>query len=99
MTTSTASASPVNAQLERLARRRADAKMGWYLHALVYTLVNVGLAAIAVGNGQSWHTYPLLGWGLGLAIHGAAVWLLSPGAHWREQLVERERLALLRQQR
>ena len=99
MTASNTSTNPANHQLERLARRRADAKMGWYMHALVYALVNVGLAAIAVGNGQSWHAYPLLGWGLGLAIHGAAVWLLSPGASWREQLVERERQALLRQQR
>ena len=51
MTASNTSTNPANHQLERLARRRADAKMGWYLHALVYTLVNIGLAAIAVGNG------------------------------------------------
>ncbi|MFD1711075.1 2TM domain-containing protein [Ottowia sp. GY511] len=99
MTAATPSTRTTNPPLERLARRRAAAKLGWYTHALVYALVNVGLAAIALGNGQSWHAYPLLGWGLGLAIHGAAVWLLSPGARWREQLVERERQALMRQPR
>ena len=81
-------------QIDRLARRRADAKLGWYIHAAVYVLVNLGLATAAVANGRDWFAYPLLGWGLGLAIHGAAVWLLAPGAQWREQLVERERQAL-----
>lgn len=99
MTAATPSTRTTNPPLERLACRRAAAKMGWYTHALVYALVNVGLIAIAVDNGQSWYAYPLLGWGLGLAIHGAAVWLLSPGAQWREQLIERERQALLRQPR
>ncbi len=86
-------------QIDRLARRRAGAKMGWYAHATVYVLVNLGLAALAVANGRHWYAYPLLGWSLGLAIHGAAVWLLAPGAGWRERLVEREREALVRQPR
>ena len=83
-------------RIERLARRRAGAKMGWYMHAAVYLLVNLGLAALALSSGRDWHAYPLLGWGLGLAIHGAAVWLIGPGAALRERLVERERAALAR---
>ena len=83
-------------QIDRLARRRAGAKMGWYMHAAVYLLVNLGLAALALSSGRDWHAYPLLGWGLGLAIHGAAVWLIGPGAALRERLVERERAALAR---
>ena len=27
--------------IERLARRRAGAKLGWYLHATIYLLVNL----------------------------------------------------------
>lgn len=43
------------------------------MHAAVYLLVNLGLAALALSSGRDWHAYPtLLGWGLGLAIHGAA---------------------------
>ena len=82
--------------LERLARRRAGAKMGWFIHALVYVCVNAGLALLAWHTGRAWHLYPLAGWGLGLAIHGAAVWLAGPGAHLRQSLVERERAALMR---
>ena len=85
--------------LERLARRRAGAKMGWFIHALVYVCVNAGLALIAWRSGREWFVYPLAGWGLGLAIHGLAVWLLAPGADWRERLVERERAALTRSPR
>lgn len=85
-----------HARIERLAHRRASAKMGWFIHALVYVCVNAGLALIAWRSGREWFVYPLAGWGLGLAIHGLAVWLLAPGADWRERLVERERAALTR---
>lgn len=83
-------------QIDRLARKRAGAKMGWYIHALVYASVNLGLALLAWQGGRDWHVYPLLGWGLGLALHGAAVWLLGPGAGLRENLIARERAALTR---
>lgn len=85
------------ARLERLARRRAGAKMGWFIHAFVYVCVNAGLALISWQGGHAWALYPLAGWGLGLALHGAAVWLMAPGASWHERLVERERAALERQ--
>ena len=85
--------------LDRAARRRVRAKMGWYIHALVFVCVNAGLALIAWRSGREWFVYPLAGWGLGLAIHGLAVWLLAPGADWRERLVERERAALTRSPR
>ncbi len=85
--------------LDRLAARRASAKLGWYLHAAVYLAVNGGLWALAWPRGHSWPIYPLLGWGLGLALHGGAVWLAGPGAALRERLVERERAALARRTR
>ncbi len=83
---------------ERLARRRAAAKMGWLIHALVYVCVNAGLALIAWQTGRAWHLYPLAGWGLGLAIHGLAVWLGS-GANLHQRLLEAERQKLMRQPR
>ncbi|MBZ0226256.1 MAG: 2TM domain-containing protein [Comamonas sp.] len=77
-------------RIERLARRRAGAKIGWYAHALVYLCVNAGLALIAWQTGRAWHLYPLAGWGLGLALHGAAVWLFGPASDLRKHLVEQE---------
>lgn len=81
--------------LERLARRRAGAKMGWYIHALVYVCVNLGLALLSWRSGHAWFVYPLAGWGLGLAIHGLVVWLrVDGGSLYERQLrIERERLS------
>ena len=91
------STTPLDPERERLARRRAQAKLGWYWHAMVYVIVNLGLFALAWSQGRDWAIYPALGWGLGLALHGAAVWLGGPGSTWCERLIERERQALRRQ--
>jgi 2TM domain len=82
------------AEIERLARRRAGAKLGWFIHAAVYAAVNSLLMAISLASGKPWAIFPLMGWGLGLAIHGAVVWLGSPGSVLHERLLERERQAL-----
>jgi hypothetical protein len=96
MTTNT-SLSPE--QLDRLARKRAGAKLGWYFHAAVYVIVNLFVFAMsqyAFGN-RSWSIFPLLGWGLGLALHGASVWLIGAGGDVRERMVQKERERLQRQ--
>ena len=85
---------PDSQRIEQLARRRAKAKLGWFTHAAVYAAVNMGLVAVSVATGQRWAIFPLLGWGIGLAFHGAAVWLLQPGGYLLEHLVERERSKL-----
>lgn len=81
-------------RVERLARRRAGAKMGWYIHATVYVLVNLFLVLLATSRGQDWAMYPLLGWGLGLLIHGAVVFFVAPGGNLYDRLLERERKSL-----
>jgi hypothetical protein len=80
--------------LDHLARRRAGALAGWLIHATVFVLVNVLLATLSFMNGHTWALYPFFGWGLGLAIHGAAVLLSRGGMMGR--LVERERELLAR---
>lgn len=80
--------------LDRLAQQRARRKMGWYLHALVYITVNLGLAALAAFSGRYWAIFPALGWALALLIHGLAVFVFMPGNGLRERMVQREREAL-----
>jgi hypothetical protein len=87
-------------EIEHLARRRAGAKMGWYIHACVYVLVNAAMfAASYYGYGhRRWTAFPALGWGVGLALHGISVFVLGKGSAFRERLVARERERLQRQQ-
>lgn len=80
--------------LDRLARRRVGLRLGWMIHASVYVLVSALLAAIAALSGRHWALFPLLGWGLGLAVHGAVALLAGPGAALKERMVEQERRRL-----
>lgn len=86
-------------EIDRLARKRAGAKLGWYSHAAVYVLVNGFLFLVSVhGFGQRpWSVAPLLGWGLGLALHGVAVFVLGNGSGLRERMVQKERERLQRE--
>jgi hypothetical protein len=86
--------------IEQLARRRAGAKLGWYVHAAAFVVVNLVLFSLSrygFGN-RPWSVFPLLGWGLGLALHGISVFVLGTGSGLRERMVQKERERLLRDQ-
>lgn len=84
--------------LEQLARKRASAKMGWYIHASVFIIVNLLLAGLSAMSERHWAMFPAFGWGIGLAVHGFVVFIVTGGAGLHQRLVqqERERLALQR---
>lgn len=73
----------------RSAHDQAGRLAGLYRHALVYVLVNLLLIGINLltGIGTLWCVWPLLGWGLGLAIHAAGVFGNDRflGADWQER--------------
>lgn len=83
-------------EIDRLARRRAGMLAGWLIHATIFVLVNLLLAAISFMNGHTWALYPFFGWGLGLAIHGGVVLLSRIGGGFMGRLVQRERELLAR---
>ena len=86
-------------EIDRLARKRAGAKLGWYIHAAVYVVVNLvlfGMSQHAFGT-RGWSVFPLLGWGLGLVLHGVSVFVLGSGGGLRERMVEKERDRLQRE--
>jgi len=86
-----------DADLEATARRRAGARMGWYVHAFVYLVVNTVLAALSLSTGRHWAIFPALGWGLGLLLHGLGVWLALGGGGIQQRLLEQERARLASQ--
>ncbi|WP_427911619.1 2TM domain-containing protein [Ramlibacter sp. MMS24-I3-19] len=86
-------------EIDRLARKRAGAKLGWYIHAAFYVAVNLLLLAVSdVGFGtRRWTPFPMVGWGIGLLLHGVSVFLIGGNSGLRERMVEREREKLRRQ--
>ncbi|WHZ10717.1 MAG: hypothetical protein OJF60_001156 [Burkholderiaceae bacterium] len=86
-------------EIDRLAHKRAGAKLGWYLHAAIYLAVNLLLFFIAATTGRGhWNLYPALGWGLGLVLHWASVFVFGPGSAVRARLAQSERERLQRGQ-
>lgn len=80
------------------ARKRVEDLKGYYVHLTVYLIINFGLFLIDwLSGGGWWFFIPLLGWGVGLAIHTVVVFLVEgpTGRSWEERkirkLMEEER--------
>jgi hypothetical protein len=87
-------------EIDRLARRRVRAKLGWYSHAALYVVINLfifSMSEYAFGQ-RPWSVKPLLGWGVGLALHGISVFVLGGSGGLRERMVQKERERLQREQ-
>jgi hypothetical protein len=84
----------MNPDLQRIARRRAGAKLGLYIHASVYVAVNALLALVQLQTTPQvhWNLWPLAGWGLGLAIHASVVLLAASGLRERMEAAELRKL-------
>lgn len=83
--------------LEARARRRVGRKIGFYIHAFVYLVVNLGLFALNQVTGDPrWHHWPLTGWGLGLAIHGIVIFMSLYTDGFRQRMIDNEMQALQR---
>jgi hypothetical protein len=77
--------------LEKLAKRRVQARFGFAIHAALYVCVNAGLFAIwmLTGGGYPWFVWPMLGWGMGIVAHGIAL-LIGPDTPAEQRAIERE---------
>ena len=85
--------------LYRRAKERVEALKGFYVHLAVFLIINLGLFLLdlVTGGGASWFFWPLLGWGIGLAVHAFVVFGEEGrlGRAWEErkikQLMDRDR--------
>ena len=67
-------------QIYEEAKKRVEAKKGFYSHLIVYICVNILLIiiwAFASGGGFPWFIFPLCGWGIGLLFHGLGVFVFD----------------------
>lgn len=74
------------------AKRRVEAKMGFYTHLTVYVGVIAFLAIINLVTSSSviWFHWPMLGWGIAVAIHAVAVFVFPHRFAVTEQMIEKE---------
>ena len=74
------------------ARGRAEAKYGFFIHVVVFTAVMLLLVVINLitSPGTIWFIWPLLGWGLAIALHVMRVFLMADRDAVIDSLTERE---------
>jgi len=85
-------------RLYERARKRAQELRSFYSTMVIYVLVNALLFVIDILTGDGlWFYWPLLGWGIGMAIWAFSLFGLGGhlGSDWEErktrELMERER--------
>ncbi len=73
------------------AKERVEAIKGLYTHLTVYAVVNLILFSInmIVSPNGLWFFWPLMGWGIGLAMHALTVFGFGRGfaADWEERKI------------
>jgi len=76
---------------KQTAYQNATLRIEFRIHLVVYLAVNALLAAINImrSPGYLWFIWPLLGWGLGVIIHGIKV-RLSVKPSMKERMIEKE---------
>ncbi|MFW0738081.1 MULTISPECIES: 2TM domain-containing protein [unclassified Flavobacterium] len=93
---------PDYTEAERLYRARKKVKeiREFYEHLTVFILVTIILITINLltSPGYLWFVWCVLGWGIGLVLHGLSVFNIPPffGKDWEEkkikEILEKERL-------
>jgi hypothetical protein len=76
----------------RHAKERLEARRGFFAHLAVFVIVNAALVIVNVVSASAdfWAIWPLLGWGIGLAFHGLAVFATGDRFAITDERVERE---------
>jgi hypothetical protein len=83
-----------NQEAYQRAKKRVQAKIGFYIHLAVYVGVNILLIIINLATSPQyyWFRWPLLGWSIGLFFHGMSIFVFSGGKfkEIKEKMIEEE---------
>ena len=81
-----------NEIIYRRAAVRATMQRTFYRHVMIYIVVNVALAAVNLLKDPNhlWFQWGMLGWGIGLLVHGLKVYSYRWSGSRREQMIQRE---------
>ena len=79
-------------QAYQSAKKRVEAKMGFYVHLSGYVAVILLLVFINVLSSTStiWFQWPMLGWGFAVVLHALAVFVFPNRLAVTEKMIEKE---------
>lgn len=81
-----------NNQAYQSAKKRLEAKRGFYIHLSVYVVVILLLVAInfVTSSGTMWFQWPMLGWGIGVVFHALGVFVFPSRFAVTENMIKKE---------
>jgi uncharacterized oligopeptide transporter (OPT) family protein len=81
-----------NPEAYQTAKKRVDAKLGFYIHLAAYVVINILLIIINLSTSPQylWFKWPLIGWGVGIFFHALGVFVFSGGSVLKEWMIEKE---------
>jgi len=74
------------------AKKRVDAKFGFYIHLSVYIAVSILLIIInfSTSTHYYWFKWPLIVWGIGVFFHALGAFVFPGGSPITERMIARE---------
>jgi hypothetical protein len=74
------------------AKQIVEVKISFFTHLIVYILVNLLLVIINISTRPEvlWFKWPMMGWGIGLVIHGLVAFLSPKLSDVKERMIEKE---------
>jgi hypothetical protein len=83
-----------NQEAYQEAKKRVEAKIGFFVHLAVYVGVNILLIIINLITSPRylWFKWPLIGWSIGVFFHGLSVFVFSSRglSAVKERMIEEE---------
>jgi membrane protein YdbS with pleckstrin-like domain len=81
-----------NQEAYQKAKKRVEAKLGFFIHLAVYLIVNIALIIVnfVTSPKNLWFQWPLMGWSIGVFFHGMGVFVFSGGSAVTEKMIEKE---------
>jgi hypothetical protein len=83
-----------DADIYAQARKRVEAKKGFFVHLIIYAVINALIFVIWFitmgGHGYPWFIWPMIGWGIGVLFNFLAVFFFDRETDWERREVEKE---------
>lgn len=79
-------------QMYQAAKKRAESKIRFYIHLVVFLAVNCLLMIINLARSADylWFLWVFCGWGIGLILHGLKVLDVFNFSRMKKQMIEKE---------